>query len=91
MPGGDARRKKWNHMTTREIVSALSAYTLIGGAIIGAAVYRIAQANVLNAWIVLWPAPLILFAAAFVGLAYFQALRELRRRRTSIRLTSRCS
>lgn len=89
MPGGDTKRKKWSEMTRFEIVAALSAYTLIAGAIIGWAIYRIATVSAWNAWVLVWPAPLALPAGGLVGVAYFQAIRELRCRGGEHRLTSR--
>ncbi len=83
MFGGGRNRKKWHEMTRREIVSALAALTLIGGAIVAAFAYQVSQANEWSAWMLLWPLPAMLGVVAMVGTAYAQAVRELRRRKES--------
>jgi hypothetical protein len=77
---GDRNRKQWHEMTRGEIVAALIAFTLIGGAIGAKASYDILTWHEWSAWMLLWPAPAVVFVVAAVGTAYVQAIGELRRR-----------
>ena len=74
MPGG--RGKPISEMTRPEIYSVLIAFTVIGGFIItvcvGDLAFRHGGALSLAG---------ILFAVTVVGVTYFRAIRELRRRR----------
>jgi hypothetical protein len=74
MPGG--RGKPISEMTRAEIYSVLIAFTVIGGFIIavsvGDMVFR--HGGVLSL-------AGILFAVTVVGVTYFRAIRELRRRK----------
>jgi len=79
MPGG-YKARYWSEMTRGEIFGNLVAFTIIGGCIIGAAVYDIIRALPdLGLWEMLSGGGVV-FTAAVVVSVYVQAVQELRRR-----------
>jgi len=77
MPGGGPK-KTWQQMTRREIFASLTAFTVIGGAIVAVCVRDLVREH--GVWS-LFSAGCILFVVSGVGISYIQAIRELRRRR----------
>jgi hypothetical protein len=77
---GRGPRKKWHEMTRGDIVATLTAFTIIGGAVVAGCVRSL---FVIGEFGIMWliPAAGILFVAAGVGVTWIQAIRELRRRR----------
>lgn len=83
MPLSGRNRKQWHEMTRGEIVAVLIASTLIGGAIGAKAGYDILTWPEWTPWMLLWPAPAIVFVVIAIGVGYVQGFRELRRRHRS--------
>jgi hypothetical protein len=78
MPGGGPK-KTWQQMTRGEIVASLTAFTVIGGAIVGVCIRDLAVLD-LGVMALLWFAA-ILFVVVGIGVSYVRALGELRRRK----------
>lgn len=78
MPFFGGPKKTLTEMTKREIFAALITFIVIGGLIIGVCIRDLVASE---RWaMAIFPVAAILFVLATVGVSYFRAIRELRRR-----------